>query len=73
MPGILVSNERSNRTDMATQNAKVKDPVCGMEVDSATAGQSTYNVKTYYFCADVCKQKFDARPDLYVAKDTQIG
>ena len=58
---------------MATQNAKTKDPVCGMEVDPATAaGQSTYNGKTYYFCADVCKQKFNTRPELYAPKDTQV-
>ena len=47
--------------------AKVKDPVCGMEVDPATAdGQSTYKGKTYYFCSEVCKQKFDANPGWYV-------
>ena len=53
-----------------TAQAKVKDPVCGMEVDPANAaGQSTYSGKTYYFCADVCKQKFDARPALYAPED----
>ena len=61
-------------TDGAASNsarADVKDPVCGMAVDPATAArQITYNGKTYYFCSEVCKQKFDARPDLYAAKDT---
>ena len=45
----------------------MKDPVYGMEVDPAkAAGQSDYKGKTYYFCAKVCKSKFDANPEQYV-------
>ena len=55
-----------------TPQVEVKDPVCGMMVDPATAaGQSEYQGKTYYFCADVCKQKFDARPELYAPPEAQ--
>jgi len=44
-----------------------KDIVCGMQVDPAkAAGSSEYNGKTYYFCATVCKTKFDANPSAYV-------
>jgi len=40
-----------------------KDPVCGMEVDEATAiGKSTYEGKTYYFCSTGCKARFDSTP-----------
>ena len=43
------------------------DPVCKMTVDEKTAAwKSDYNGKTYYFCALVCKQKFDANPGAYV-------
>jgi YHS domain-containing protein len=43
------------------------DPVCKMHVDEAkAAGTSEHNGKTYYFCAPVCKRKFDANPDLYL-------
>jgi Cu+-exporting ATPase len=43
--------------------AMVKDPVCGMEIDSDTAaGSSEYEGVTYYFCAESCKQDFDAGP-----------
>ena len=43
------------------------DPVCKMQVDEAkAAGKSEYNGKTYYFCAPVCKKKFDANPSAYV-------
>ncbi|HEY7654146.1 MAG TPA: YHS domain-containing protein [Methylomirabilota bacterium] len=46
-----------------------KDPVCHMDVDPKNAaGQSKYQGQTYYFCAAVCKQKFDAEPGRYLAK-----
>ena len=42
------------------------DPVCGMSVDEQTAAAtSTYGGKTYYFCAQECKTKFDANPQRY--------
>ena len=47
--------------------AMVKDVVCGMEIDSETAaGSSEYEGVTYYFCAEACKQDFDADPSKYV-------
>jgi Cu+-exporting ATPase len=46
-----------------------KDPVCGMQVDEKkAAGQSTYQGKTYYFCAVSCKTRFDQNPAQYAAK-----
>ena len=45
----------------------VKDPVCGMEINSVqAAGQREYGGATYYFCSDSCLQKFDADPAQYV-------
>ncbi|HEC29928.1 MAG TPA: YHS domain-containing protein, partial [Gammaproteobacteria bacterium] len=41
---------------MKQQNEQpsVKDPVCGMELSRTTAvAESSYENKTYYFCADV--------------------
>jgi len=36
-----------------------KDPVCGMDVDEATAKHTTeFNGHTYYFCAAGCKKAF---------------
>lgn len=46
--------------------AQVKDPVCGMMVDSdATAATSSYRGQTYYFCSTACQRKFDADPAQY--------
>jgi uncharacterized membrane protein YraQ (UPF0718 family)/YHS domain-containing protein len=45
-----------------------KDPVCGMTVDRhAGKPTSTYEGRTYYFCSEGCKAKFDAAPERYVA------
>ena len=47
----------------------VKDPVCGMTIDEKTAkGQSEYKGQTYYFCATICKTKFDQDPAKYAGK-----
>ena len=40
-------------------------PVCGMDVDPATAPKSVFKGKTYYFCSDDDKQTFDAAPDKF--------
>jgi len=43
------------------------DPVCGMEVNPASAeAQSEFGGQTFYFCAQECKQKFDANPEQYI-------
>ena len=47
--------------------ATVKDPVCGMEIDSAkAAATSEYEGVTYYFCSVGCKQSFDTNSARYV-------
>jgi YHS domain-containing protein len=49
------------------EDAMVKDPVCGMTIDeNKAAGKSEYQGKTYYFCAPICKTKFDQDPGKYV-------
>jgi Cu+-exporting ATPase len=46
--------------------ATVKDPVCGMEIDPATAAASQeYEGKTYYFCSQACHQRFVAAPEQF--------
>jgi Cu+-exporting ATPase len=46
----------------------VKDLVCGMTIDPATAaGSSEYKGQTYYFCALSCKKSFDEDPEKYLA------
>ena len=46
---------------------KVRDPVCGMEVDTRTAGHKLQlGEKTYYFCSARCLERFQADPDGYL-------
>src|SRR5262249_28678013 len=46
---------------------KVRDPVCGMEVDASTAtDRSQYAGQTVYFCSATCHARFNARPDSYM-------
>ncbi|MGR7995901.1 heavy metal translocating P-type ATPase [Xanthobacter sp. ZOL 2024] len=55
----------------AVPAAKAKDPVCGMDVDTspeAAKPTATYNGKTFYFCCNGCKTKFEANPEQYLAK-----
>ena len=45
----------------------VKDPVCGMSVNPATAAHhAEHDGETYYFCAQRCKEKFVADPARYL-------
>jgi len=55
-------------TDMA------RDPVCGMEVQpEQSAGQSEHDGKTYYFCCQACKQRFDQDPRQYIDSQSTAG
>jgi heavy metal translocating P-type ATPase len=47
----------------------VKDPVCGMSVDPATAKFTAEHAgETYYFCSAKCHDKFVADPGVYLTK-----
>src|SRR5262249_17838059 len=39
------------------------DPVCGMEVDSATDLKTNYRGTTYFFCHPSCLERFKADPE----------
>ncbi len=54
-----------------TSTTVVKDPVCGMDIETGTAaGQSEYKGQTYYFCGFKCKENFEPKPEQYVGKST---
>lgn len=45
-----------------------KDPVCGMNVDEASAaGQWDHEGRTYYFCSPACQATFEAAPTRYAS------
>jgi len=48
---------------------RVKDPVCGMEVDPAKAAHRAEHAgNTYYFCCGGCAAKFRSDPQTFLAK-----
>ncbi len=47
---------------MSETKTVIKDPICGMTVDSATALHAKRDGKTSYFCSEGCKQKFLTTP-----------
>ena len=54
-------------------NPKVKDPVCGMDVDPArAAGSYEYEGKNYYFCNPHCREKFRADPHRYLSQPAPL-
>jgi putative intracellular protease/amidase/YHS domain-containing protein len=47
-------------------------PMCGMDVDPASAPKSVFKGKTYYFCSDDDKKTFDGAPDKFVTADKKL-
>ena len=62
------SNQAYAATPISTAG-RTMCPVCGMNVDPATAPKSVYKGKTYYFCSEDDKRTFDATPDQFVNTD----
>lgn len=53
--------------DHSAPAGKVKDPVCGMTIDPATAAaKQNYKGETIHFCSLHCEKKFLADPQAYV-------
>lgn len=52
---------------------KIHDPVCGMEIkDTIKAPAYIYKGRTYFFCTDLCKIKFEEEPEKYIKRDDGI-
>jgi len=52
---------------------KVRDPVCGMEVDSHTALSFMHRGQHYYFCSTDCRDRFAKAPDQYTGASMPGG
>ena len=70
VPGNGTGLVRWNIGEMVMNNTMaMKDLVCGMDVEAATAaGHTEYKGQTYYFCGPKCKEKFDLNPEHYLSK-----
>jgi P-type Cu+ transporter len=62
----IVRRER-DREPEAPAPGLVKDPVCGMTVDAATAEhRREHDGRTFFFCSGHCARKFAAAPEAYL-------
>lgn len=49
-----------------------KDPVCNMDVDETkAAAKSEFKGNVYYFCSQICKEKFVKEPEKYIAQENK--
>ena len=65
-------HDHAHHSAEAPVPGKVKDPVCGMEVDPhTTPHRAEHAGHTYYFCSDGCRTKFVAAPGKYLGKQPQ--
>ena len=50
-----------------TQSVKYIDPVCFMQIVPGRHNlKSTYQMRTYYFCAESCRRAFEQNPTKYL-------
>ena len=71
----MMSDDRSRpaKTDVSTAQLE-RDPVCGMNVNPATAKQVHEHAgKKYYFCCGHCLEKFSANPGQYLNRSVSSG
>jgi Cu+-exporting ATPase len=60
-------NTEEHHAGGASIEKKVRDPVCGMEIEIGRAARSTkYGPNAYYFCSKDCYWKFKERPQYFV-------
>ncbi len=68
-PGIEgMDHSTIGQSDGAAPVGKTVDPVCGTEVDPASAPKATLDGKTYSFCSEANKAKFLKSPSTYVKR-----
>ncbi len=49
------------------------DPVCGMQVETATAKTSVYRGTAYYFCSAQHRDAFENNPDSYLNRSVPVA
>ncbi len=69
--GIEMLRAHARRPHAGSQ--LVRDPVCGMSVDPATATQQAdFGGETYYFCSAGCRSAFESDPDKYTVRAASL-
>jgi Cu+-exporting ATPase len=67
-PGTCCAGHETQPAVAAAIDVTAIDPVCGMQVDIATAKHAAHHEgKDHYFCCGGCQAKFEADPQRYLA------
>ena len=68
----MMGGHGKHRDAGAAAGGSVKDPVCGMTVDPGQAkAAAVHDGKTYYFCSDTCREKFEQAPAKFIKAKSQ--
>jgi xanthine dehydrogenase accessory factor len=68
--GDKATRSLAETEQVASEPASAIDPVCGMEVEIATARfTSEHDGQRYYFCCAGCRRSFEKEPEKYLATD----
>ncbi|MCA0404730.1 MAG: heavy metal translocating P-type ATPase [Proteobacteria bacterium] len=66
-PGACCGGHGHKHDHEGHAHGSLKDPVCGMDVDPATAKHQTKHAgRNYYFCSAGCRTKFIGDPERYL-------
>jgi hypothetical protein len=58
-----------NRARLGAGSGHALDPVCGMQVETASApASSVHDGQRFYFCSDHCRQRFEADPARFASR-----
>ncbi|MGW5664046.1 heavy metal translocating P-type ATPase [Streptomyces sp. NPDC003758] len=70
-PSVPAGHGHHHPASEGSGGSTVTDPVCGIQVDKATAAEHRHtDHDTYYFCSTHCAANFDATPHRYTAPVT---
>jgi protein SCO1/2 len=68
MQSLHVPDTTARNVAQPPTSAKATDPVCGMKVVATDQSpHGTYGGRTYYFCSDSCRERFEKAPKKYLA------
>jgi uncharacterized protein len=64
LSSLLGGSKKSQPSEnpVNASNQMVKDPVCGMYMDSRLAVRLENRRENYYFCSEECKEKYLSNP-----------
>ena len=67
---LIDSESKLEMAAAGMQGALSKDPVCGLEISPKKAEKAgrkiAYGGKTYYFCSDECKERFEKESNRFI-------